>query len=76
MNREKPEVDSDPFDWLPAAMAALAMYAPDGEFAGSEIPSDEAGRKAIWICHQGKFMKVQLGGYPDLRMPETTQPKN
>jgi hypothetical protein len=57
MNQDKPEVESDFFDWLPTAMTALAMYAPDGEFAGSELPLDEAGGKAIWIFHEGKFMK-------------------
>lgn len=76
MNQDKPEVESDFFDWLPTAMTALAMYAPDGEFAGSELPLDEAGGKAIWIFHEGKFMKVQLGGYPEPQMPEATQPKN
>ena len=76
MNLNTPSVEPDPFDWLPNAMTALSMYAPDGEFAGSELPTDEAGHKAIWIFHNGKFMKIQLGGYPGIPAPELAQPKN
>lgn len=65
MKQHQRELASDSFDWLPTAIEVLAMYKPGGEFADSQLPTDEAGRKAISVFHKGEFITIHLDAHPD-----------